>query len=409
MSCARLVLLSLVSVALAADSLAEPVGDAVADAAVAGDECQDSADAACALSALQMRGAAVTRKSAAASSEQLVAAADSASNGVDPVSGVLNGPLSLKKRFDLSADPAEEFDVVVIPDQNLTQSCANYVDDGSTVFARDGNLVLKVASHCEGGGCVNSGRIMSKESFKYGLFTFSAKVPKCNAIWPALWLLPNNTDGHGSYGRWPCSGEIDVLETVNDQSYGSFNIVAGYGSTGGCVPNGQPTCNECIPQYCTSTTMNPMNDRDRYFVEATNCDADHPSWQEHVFVLNWQPDELSTWVDPTFSWDAQGRMTAVTPKPPPPAGEGMPTWTTYKRMATPTWLAVGDFMQQCFANQASPDAPFDDGFKIVLNIALGGYGGAPCSWGSSTCQTACGGAVGSEMVVSDISVWETAA
>jgi len=46
--------------------------------------------------------------------------------------------------------------------------------------------------------------------------------------------------------------------------------------------------------------------------------------------------------------------------------------------------------------------------KLVLNIAVGGYGGAPCSWGETSCtaQGRCGGSVGSEMVVSDVSVWE---
>merc|ERR1719499_2283960 len=155
--------------------------------------------------------------------------------------------------------------------------------------------------------------------------------------------------------------------------------------------------------------MNPITDSDRYFVEATHCNTDRPSWEEHVFVLNWQPGELTTWVDPTFSWDADGRMTSVVPKPPPPAGQGMPTWRSYKQRTTPTWLAVGDYYEQCFDKESGSSAPFDDGFKIVLNIALGGYGGAPCSWGSSTCQTACGGAVGSELVVSDISVWGAAA
>lgn len=40
-----------------------------------------------------------------------------------------------------------------------------------------------------------------------------------------------------------------------------------------------------------------------------------------------------------------------------------------------------DYMEKCFQGRHSPDAPFDIPMKIVLNIAVGGYGGAPCSWG----------------------------
>lgn len=46
-----------------------------------------------------------------------------------------------------------------IPDQNMTHSCSNYVDDGSTVFTKDGKLVLKVSSACPDGTCLNSGLV----------------------------------------------------------------------------------------------------------------------------------------------------------------------------------------------------------------------------------------------------------
>jgi len=328
---------------------------------------------------------------------------------VHQASGALHGSFVLTKRFNLAAGPLVDFDVINVPDQALTHSCANYINDGSTVFSRDGSLVLKVSSHCEGGGCMNSGRVMSKESFKYGLFTFSARVPKCNHVWPALWLLPANTDGEGSYGRWPCSGEIDVLETVHDEGFGTFNLVAGYGSSGGCAPMATTMCNKCLPGYCTSTTFVPNAHPDRYFVQATSCDAAHPSWEEHVFVMNWQADELTVWVDPSFDYDAQGRIVAVTPRAPPAGSSGMPSWKTYRRQSTPTWLAVEHYMKMCFPDKAQADAPFDDGLKIVLNLAVGGYGGAPCYWGQDACQTKCGGAVGSELIVSDISVWARAA
>eukprot|EP00931_Biecheleriopsis_adriatica_P094016 TRINITY_DN67720_c0_g1_i1.p1 TRINITY_DN67720_c0_g1~~TRINITY_DN67720_c0_g1_i1.p1 ORF type:complete len:386 (+),score=70.77 TRINITY_DN67720_c0_g1_i1:53-1159(+) len=325
---------------------------------------------------------------------------------------MLNQNYVLRKRFDLSKAPSEEFDIASYPDQNLTHSCANYTDDGKTVFSRDGNLVLRVDSACEGGDCLNSGRIMSKESFKYGLFIFTAKVPKCNYIWPALWLLPEDKDGWGEYGRWPCSGEIDVLETVHDTPDGTFNLVSGYGTAvDGCseAKAAAPSCNECVPSYCTSTTMNWRTGVDRYFVGVPNCSVEHPSWDEHTFVLSWQPGEIATYIDPELAWDADGRLTSIVPKYVNlTESRGVPSWKAYQRRLTSEWLAPSVYMETCFEDNATANAPFDKGFKLVLNIAIGGYGGAPCSWGQSSCsdEALCGANIGAEMVVSNISVWD---
>jgi len=393
-------------------SLGDDMGAYVLDEALAADDACAGDDATCAMNALQISAQEQQvqqqhqqQQDAQQPKEDAVVAEPVAAQ--DMGGGVLHDQFVLKKRYNLSAAPEAEFEIEEHSDEFLTHSCSDYTNDGSTVFSRDGNLVLKVASAGKGGKSLNSGRIMSKESYRYGLFTFSAKVPKCNYVWPAIWLLPGNKDGQGPYGTWPCSGEIDVLETVHDQSFGTFNVVAGYGtSSDGCYPQAQMSCNTCKPTYCTSTTMNSQSQADRYFVQPTNCEAGDTSWEEHTFVLNWQPDELTTWIDPVMSWDAQGNLVKVEPKAEPAAANGMQTWKTYKRQSTPTWLAVGDYHQQCFPAEAGADAPFDIGFKIVLNIAVGGYGGAPCVWGADSCSTTCGGAIGSELVMSDISVWE---
>ena len=43
---------------------------------------------------------------------------------------------------------------------------------------------------------------------KYGRVDFRAKMPTGTGIWPAMWMLPNDS----RYGSWPLSGEIDVFE-----------------------------------------------------------------------------------------------------------------------------------------------------------------------------------------------------
>ncbi|CAE8603165.1 unnamed protein product, partial [Polarella glacialis] len=322
--------------------------------------------------------------------------------------GDLRGTFVLQKGYDLSLEPSVDWDIASYTDELLTHSCANYVSDGSTVFTRDGKLVLRVSSICEGNrNCLNSGRIMSKEAFTHGLFAFKARVPKCHDVWPAIWLLPGDASGDGQYGRWPCSGEIDVVETVGDHDFGTFNVVTGSGGVHqGCDAGLQ--CNRCQPNYCVRSSLENSSSGG-YFVEHVDCKAgvEQPSWKEHTFVLHWQHDKMTAWVDPIFERDARGRILSIQAKELPADAAGdLPTWKTYDRNTTQAWRAAQPFMEQCHPD-SSADAPFDAPFKLVLNIAIGGYDGSLCRWGDG-CSTACAGAVGAELVVSEISIWQQA-
>jgi hypothetical protein len=62
------------------------------------------------------------------------------------------------------------------------------------------------------------------QSIKYGRVQVRAKIPRGDWLWPAIWLLPQNN----TYGQWPLSGEIDMMEARgNDASYPAqgFNFV----------------------------------------------------------------------------------------------------------------------------------------------------------------------------------------
>ncbi len=50
--------------------------------------------------------------------------------------------------------------------------------------------------------------------------TFSAmQSAGGDGIWPAFWMLPApSANGSLTYGAWPTSGEIDIVEAVNDMS-----------------------------------------------------------------------------------------------------------------------------------------------------------------------------------------------
>jgi len=70
---------------------------------------------------------------------------------------------------------------------------------------------------------VQSARISTRNSasIQYGRVEVRAKLPRGDWLWPAIWMLPvNNT-----YGPWPLSGEIDIMESRgNPRSYPNQGI-----------------------------------------------------------------------------------------------------------------------------------------------------------------------------------------
>lgn len=90
-------------------------------------------------------------------------------------------------------------------------------EETSSVF--DGNLVLKgIIKENVGNtveyqtGCINT---KEKFSFKYGKIEVRAKVSEGQGSWPAIWLMPEKS----VYGGWPKSGEIDIMEHLNFDSF----------------------------------------------------------------------------------------------------------------------------------------------------------------------------------------------
>uniref|UniRef100_A0A182YRV3 Uncharacterized protein n=1 Tax=Anopheles stephensi TaxID=30069 RepID=A0A182YRV3_ANOST len=73
----------------------------------------------------------------------------------------------------------------------------------------------RVGSHGQVLNPVKSASIRTVESFafKYGKVEVSAKLPAGDWLWPAIWFLPKVN----AYGRWPASGEIDLLESKGNR------------------------------------------------------------------------------------------------------------------------------------------------------------------------------------------------
>lgn len=98
---------------------------------------------------------------------------------------------------------------------NLTQAGGDGTCTGSS------NSACSVRSNVTTGVIINpvrSARLNTKgkKSIKYGRVEVVAKLPKGDWLWPAIWMMPENS----VYGPWPASGEIDIMEAKgNDHEY----------------------------------------------------------------------------------------------------------------------------------------------------------------------------------------------
>ena len=161
-----------------------------------------------------------------------------------------------------------------------------------------------------------SGRIHTrfKRDFKYGRFEARIKLPTGQGTFPAFWMLPTDN----TYGFWPNSGEIDIMEN------GSGNP-----SIGGAIHYLSPQSN--AHTYQTSWIPN-----------AELPVAPSPG-EFNVYRIDWHQDEIRWYFN------------------------DQPYWTAPKASWRGGPHAVG----------TSDNAPFDQDFHIVLNLALGGsIGGA---------------------------------
>ena len=91
---------------------------------------------------------------------------------------------------------------------SLEGRCTDSSNWGCERIAKGGNSILPP---------IRSAKLTTKNNywFKYGRVEIVARMPKGDWMWPALWLLPK----YDTYGEWPRSGEIDMVEARgNDPS-----------------------------------------------------------------------------------------------------------------------------------------------------------------------------------------------
>lgn len=140
-----------------------------------------------------------------------------------------------------------------------------YTNFANNVSVSNGTLKITARQESFGGQPYTSARIRTKgmHEFLYGRIEGRMIIPSTSGVWPAFWMLPTNSP----YGGWASSGEIDVMESVNnaDSMHGTIH----YGSD---WPNNQ---------------LNGGS-----FNNGTDFSAGF-----HVFSVEWEPDQIRWYID----------------------------------------------------------------------------------------------------------------
>ncbi len=122
-----------------------------------------------------------------------------------------------------------------------------------------------------------------KGEWQYGRIEIKAKIPRGRGTWPAIWMLP----AQQQYGRWPASGEIDIMEHVGFESekiHGSvhtkkFNHMIQTQKTAEIMVT---DASDAFHQYAVEWTPESI----LFFVDKKNYfrfDNDHSGWEAWPF------------------------------------------------------------------------------------------------------------------------------
>jgi beta-glucanase (GH16 family) len=131
----------------------------------------------------------------------------------------------------------------------------------------DGVLKIIAKEEKVGGKPYTSGRIRSlgMGDWTYGRFEASIKLPTGKGMWPAFWMLPTQQ----TYGGWPQSGEIDIVELIGSEP----------GKAHGTIHYGQPWPNNASSPGTYNLHEGKLND------------------QFHTFAVEWEAGEIRWLLD----------------------------------------------------------------------------------------------------------------
>ena len=222
---------------------------------------------------------------------------------------------------------------------NQEQQC--YVEDDKNSFVSNGFLTIRALKGWTRGPAVplehkghktqkaslpySSARLRTKNlgDWKYGRFEVRAKLPQGQGTWPAIWMLPTDF----VYGGWAASGEIDIMEAVNLHT--TYKADNGETKKENRV-HGTLHFGKNWPNNVSSGVSYDFGDK-------------NPADNLHTYAIEWEKGEMRWYIDDVHY-----------------ATQTMDGWWTH-------------YKDENGEPQSGPaDAPFNQKFHMLLNVALGG-------------------------------------
>ncbi|MGJ8692309.1 MAG: family 16 glycosylhydrolase [Thalassotalea sp.] len=245
---------------------------------------------------------------------------------------------------------SDEFDSATIDDKKWTHevNCDGggnnekqcYTNSAENSFIADGKLNIVAMPAAEGADKpYTSARLITryKADFKYGRFEMKAKLPSGQGSWPAFWMMPTDE----TYGGWPRSGEIDILETVNLKAVNDEGVEEN--SIHGTLHYGKgwPDNSHSGQAYSLPDGVNPADDF-------------------HTYAVEWQEGEIRWYVD-NYLYATQRQSQVRYNSKDQAVGLSHRGW-----FAEYYDIISGDLTTHW------DKAPFDQEFFMILNFAVGG-------------------------------------
>ncbi|MFT5132881.1 MAG: beta-glucanase (GH16 family), partial [Gammaproteobacteria bacterium] len=195
------------------------------------------------------------------------------------------------------------------------------VYSGDNVTVSNGSLIIE--GRQEADGSFTSARLNTdgKFDFRYGRIEVGARLPAGQGIWPAIWLYHSDPS---VYGPWPMSGEIDIIEAFNPGVGGNTAV-------------------QSTTHYGLPTT--PFNGTTSTFDDGTA-----PDLVFREYAVEWERDKMRFFVDGVH----------------------------YQTQTSDEWYTyfpanAEGFYDPLGALKTGPrDAPFDQMYHLILNLAIGG-------------------------------------
>jgi beta-glucanase (GH16 family) len=161
-----------------------------------------------------------------------------------------------------------KWNVEVEPPGWVNQELEAYVNRVENERVENGSLIIEARKDGFGGYAYTSGRLNSanKGEITYGRAEIRAKLPKGRGTWPAIWMMPTDN----TYGAWPDSGEIDIMEHV------------------GFDPGVVHATTHCHDFQAKTNNLKTATTSVPDFGDAM-----------HVYALEWFPDRIDMFVDDT--------------------------------------------------------------------------------------------------------------